>query len=655
MNENKEITYQEDKLLIDGKEATIEEAESTLKKEILDFESSIKNFLLSNLNLKRSDIEQLSDTTIKTRMDIANNEINLFDFGEYFRTGNIIKKGISLVDEILSKLSSKKRNKVQKKLYKEEKSIFGDNINIDEINIDEIDVDKFIDMFSYELVSRLVYLEFKKQFHSDLKIDKKKISIQWDFKKEFKVNIEIDNINIYFEIHRNDGSFDDINEEYIASGFKIGLLTLQDSSDDYLKYGNNFRTAQTLENVITKEIRFLKTYIKSEIKYLEDSIFSANKKLNLAYLFKEYFFPFMDKKQKNKLELIINKSEKILTESSNKKILTESELDNNNIEDNNEISDLINWDEIEDSVKKYLNEFFKTTLDNLSFDKEKQKDKKIFKLQLSGQKVDISIDNKERVFVSSINSIGVGKNDIKNLEILGNNLENKLYKASLNAYKPLLIRQTENILSNIKGKKSKIIAKEIEVSIKNLINDICDYKIDINKNTDYISDIVFDILDNLIYFDYKSSESIVILIDKILKIVYSQSFSHFSFLKLNNIEFNLSNDLIKLNNDGEDLVIIIEEIKKKFQRILKAGKLITEITKYIDMLNDQTDKNDIELIEIKIKKIADDLSEDSYLGFTSRKILGLINISESSKDDLFKYNLEKITEQLFTLIGIKED
>ena len=140
-----------------------------------------------------------------------------------------------------------------------------------------------------------------------------------------------------------------------------------------------------------------------------------------------------------------------------------------------------------------------------------------------------------------------------------------------------------------------------------------------------------------------------------MKIIYSQSFSHFSFIRLNNIEFNLSSELSKLNNDGEDLVFIIEEIKKKFQRVLKAGKLITEITKYIDMLNNQIDKNDIELIEIKIKKIADDLSEDSYLGFTSRKILGLINISESSKDDLFKYNLEKITEQLFTLIGINED
>ncbi|MFN4151018.1 MAG: hypothetical protein ACK4IX_08735, partial [Candidatus Sericytochromatia bacterium] len=549
MSETQHIKYEDNKLFVDGKESTIEEAESSLKKEVLDFEKSIKNFLLSNLELKKADIEKLSDTVIKTRMDLANNQINIFDFGEYFRTRNIINDGLDLANKIISNLSGK-RKKIS--IKKEDTSL---NIkwkkNIYNLPNYEPNLDEVLEELTNRVVGDIIYLEFIKQFHSDLKVNKEKISVKGDLEDEFTIEIQLDNIDIYFKVNKNNGLFDDINELYIASGFKIGLLTLQDSSDDYLKYGNNFRTAQTIENVIAKEIRFLKTYIRSEIKYLEESIFNSSKKLTLAMLFKEYFSPFMDKKQKKKLETIISNAEKILNDSQNKKLQKDDDIEidekndvNNNFETNN-----FDWNEIELIVRNNLNEFFKESSDKFSFDTEKIKDKRIFKLQLSGQKVEISIDNKEKVIVSSINSIGVGKNDIKNLEILGDNINSKIYKASLNSYKPLLIRQTENILSNIKGKKSKIIAKEIEISIKNLINEISDYKIDINKSTDYISDVIFDILDNIIYFDYKSSELIIILIDKLLKIIYSQSFSHFSFLKLNNITFDLSGQLVKLHND----------------------------------------------------------------------------------------------------------
>lgn len=651
MSEPKNIVYQDNKLLVDGKESTIEDAESELKKEVIDFENSIKDFLLSNLALKKEDIEKLSDTIIKTRMDLANNQINIFDFGEYFRTSKIITKGHELVDKILLNLNSKKKKIT--KIKKDEDLKIGWKYNYDNNPNYEPKLYEVLEMITTRLISDVVFWELKKQFHSDLNIDKDKITVSGDFENEFVINIQVEKINISFKIDKNNGSFEDINELYIASSFKIGLLVLQDSSSNYLKYGNNFRTAQTLENVIAKEIRFFKTYIKSEILYLDESFFNAEKKLSLAYLFREYFSIFMDRKQKKQLDFIITNCENIIKENKQKIYEEQSFIEDKNSSDLEPKLEDIDWNNIEINIKNSLNDLFYSSSDNIGFDIDSFKDKKIFKLHLSGQKVEILVDSNRRVFVSSVNSIGIGKNDIRNFEVLDEVFEQKIFKATLISYKPLLIRQIENIFSNIKGKKSKIIAREIEEIVKSFVFDVCDNNINVNNNIEKVSDTIFEILDSFVYFDRKSNEQIINLIDKLLKIIYSYSFRDYVYNKLKNVNFNLYQELSKLYDIDDDLVSITEGLKKKFQRILKAGKLITELNNYISILD--SDSINKESFELKIKRIADDLSEDSILGFISRKILGLLNVSESSKDDLFKYNLEKITEQLFDLIDAKEE
>jgi hypothetical protein len=519
----------------------------------------------------------------------------------------------------------------------------------------------------YKLASlffkELIHLEFKKQFPFGLVVERENIRLAGNLANIFKLYIEVEGVEVYFRIDLNDGEYETLTGNFVASGLKIGELQLQDTTESFLKYGNNFKMAQTLENIVAKEIRFLKTCIKQEISYLEQNILSAEDKLKVANLFQLYYTPFLDNKQIAKLTNIVIKTESILEEKEKLKNKQKIELDNEIEEEDNTDNktelNKVSYD-LEFIKTQFKDEIFKSfNLENekIKFDFKTTEKSFLLEAIISGQKINLNIFMDDKLTVSSTNTIGTGKSDLNQLEVKGKTLEEKLKKAIILSAKPILIRQIENLANIFKGNQYKKISKELEVNLKEICNSITDFSIDIFDKVSFIKDKINIVIDTLSFLDKKSVEGFIDVLDKILKLLHNEMTKNIDFDFMDNFDFtnysldrSLSTKFKNLLSNGETLVEVLNNLKNNLNRLIDTNILVINLNSYKKVaFVSEKDEKYLEELENKIKFIADSLSEDIVLGSASRKVLGLMSSSISNKDNLFKYNIENVVKEIIKI------
>jgi hypothetical protein len=661
---NKVITFEDGKLLCDGLEITIEDAQEIIRLQSKAMEEEVFDYIQNKPELETEEITSLSDTVINTQMRIAQSKIDVKDLDEYQDIRADIKKADEICDKAL-KIFNFKNKKVEKTI--KESNIKWKNNDLNS-NSNEPDIDEMFETGLELLIKFMIMSEFKKQFStSDIEIREENIEIHGNLVDDFQIYIITKDIEVYFQIDKNLNLFDGLKGEYIASGLRVNSMLMQTSLDSYTKSSHTLKTAYTFNNVITMEIRFLKNTIKQEINYsLSKSIAKSYDRFATANFFMINFGVLLDKKTKKKLNNIMKES--IDTVEENKKIkeknIQESIDENSSTE--TQIQENANTIKEFDS-NNYLNYVldkllivFNLKVEQIKIEQKKLKNDEIFEIQASGQKIIISILESGVIFVSSTNTLGTGKTDIQNYEAKGETIKDKLSNAVLASYIPILNRQIENIFNNVKGKSAKKISKDIEKTLKESVFDMLENKLDAES----FKDKVYFVIDRIINIDSLNYEPIFEIIDKITNNFFFNQFKE-SFIEIQdkkqdvNILFKIFKSTLekyKFSMDsGDSLIERFDIVKKYSNRLLSLIQIIKLIQDYknikfnienIDISNTNIEQSIKKENEIRI--IADNLSEDNLLGGTARKLLSLMDISLSSKDELYKFNLDEILSELIT-------
>ncbi|MBC7475810.1 MAG: hypothetical protein H7263_16120, partial [Candidatus Sericytochromatia bacterium] len=512
----KVITFEGGKLLCDGLEISIADAEKIVQFQVRALEDSTADYIQSNPELERLDIDSFAETVNMTRMGVSSNKIKVRGLDQYYDVAKDILKGIEVCDHALKFFSMKNKpvvvNKDDNKLLNMKWSGNVNNYSDYDPSIQEI-TDAMIDLFFSELIST----QFKKQFNnSDLIIGTRDIDAIGSLDTGINIFIRVNDIDIYFKIDENEGKIDNKTVKFIASELRVGEHILQIAINNISKNSNNnLKTAQTLDNIVIKEIRFLKNTIKQEIDFsLAQSISGSRDRLELANFFVKNYGLLIDKKTKKKLDNIIQSSEQIIRER--KKTSDSSNL----LSEQFDLDVSIEKVDLDLDIKALL-------IDSISQNFDLEKDKVtinikqmneniiIYEIFISGQKILITSNN-EQVSVTSSNTIGTGKTDFHQSDIYGNNLIEKLKNAAFLSSIPLLNRQVENIANNIKGKEEKKYAKEIENIIKNILNLLIDNSQNIYFKIDKIRGYFLKLLDNTVFINSKLGEGLFEIIDKII-------------------------------------------------------------------------------------------------------------------------------------------
>lgn len=653
----KVITFEDGKLLCDGEEISIEEAERIVQLQVKAMEENAYQQIQDNPDLEREDIDRLADTVNETRINVAFNSVDVRGLEDYYETAKFIMDAHKVADRALSFFSLKNR-KVKRVLEEPKKRIdvkWPGNIH----NSPDYDpsIQEMSDVMTNMLFRELIFAQINKQFYnSELKIEYEDINALGSFATGFDVFIKNDVVDIYFRVDENEDKFENINGNFVASALRLGDFALQNTIAQTTKKSNNLRVAQTLENVIIKEIRFLKNVIKQEINFsLEQSTSRVRDRLNIANFFITNFSLFMDTKTKKRLEKIIRDSKRLMEENT-KNSISESSNDNTDILINDEKEVNTDISEISSFIKEKISENFSIEIDKVNMNVKNDKDFKSYEIFLSGQRILITVKDNE-VSVISNNTIGTGKTDFQKNNIYGKNIIQKLENACFMATIPLINRQIENIFNSIKIKDKKLI-KDSDLVSKNIINTLIE-NIDIKEKLEKIRLYVIELIDKFMLIGDKISEAIFEIIDNIFVKINMQTFEYINSDVINKEQiensYSVSNGIYfkynKMSNDNETFIDKLDEIKKVVNRFVYRNLLIIEIERYKEILSESTDNFEEKILtlseqENKITTISDYLSEDIIMGGMARRLLSLMDSSMSAKNDIFKFNLDEIVIEM---------
>lgn len=656
---NRVITFEDGKLLCNGEEISIEEAQRIIQLQSKAMEEEVYDYIQNNTELETEDLTNLSDTVITTQMKIAQSKIDVKDLDDYQDIRKDIKRAEEICDKALSIFNFKNRKVKNEKIKNDIKIKW--KYQPKDAEVYEPDIEEMIET-GYELyIKGLILYEFSKQFSTtDIEVNEENIEIYGDLVNEFQVYIITKDIEIYFQIDRNFKQFEGLRGEFIASGLRVNSMLMQTSLDSYTKTSHSLKTAYTFNNIITREIRFLKNTIKQEINYsLSKSIAKSYERFATANFFMLNFSPLLDKKTKKKLNEIINESVNNIEENkkTHPKDIIKSEQEDiiNIIETKNNILDA---KEIQQIILNQVSSVFGINTEQIKIESRESKNNKTFEIQSLGQKILINIHDSEQLDVSSTNTLGTGKSDIQNYEVKGDNLQDKISKAVLASYLPILNRQIENIFNNIKGKTAKKISKEIEKTLKDSLLNMLENKL----NNKLFKEKIDFVIDNIINIDSINYESVLEIIDKLINNFFINQFKDISIEIQNEVQnidkiFNINKATLNKYNQsletGDSLIERFDTVKKYFNRLLSLVDIIKLIQEYKnikysfeDYLEDYIERSLSK--EYEIKKVAEHLSEDNLLGGIARKLLSLMDISLSSKDEMYRFNLDEILKELLS-------
>lgn len=628
------ITYEDGKLLCDGVEISIEEAESIIKKQVEALDKSVEDQIVNNPNISREEIDELSKIVVETKYKISEKSLKTLDLQEYYDAEKLITDGLGLVTGVLKPFFTKK---LQIGFNNQERNDFKSNIKwLGNKNNDPDYVPSMEDMLEtgFVLIVKEIILKYVKVlFPSNLNLGFDNIFIKNHNTTSFEVEIKKDALTIVFQIDQNDGSFGDTKISYIATNLQIGKIRVQEHKERLNKHSTNkFKAAQTLENLIMRELRFLKNFIKEEISYIsEKSIQKISEKLAYSKKLKESCEKVLDSKNLAKLNDLISELEEKVKISKN---TDSSNLHNSeNIED----SDELKMTNIETSIKNNLFKVFNTNNDQSKFITKKNRTDLFIETFLEGQKINISVLNLTEIKLSSFNSIGTGKTDLSNFDVTGTDINEKVDNIGFFVYFPIIFRQIENSFSFIKSKK--ISTKELEKNVKDAFFNLKNYSKEKEIRLAEVYQEIEKTIDFIQEFEDKFIISFLDVLDYLFDSLNYEFMKNISFITNSTYkkEKGLTSMYKTSRNNEESIVESIANVKKLLYRIFYSDFLAFEINNYKQQKEIEENKT-----EEKIKSISDKLSEDILVGSYARKILSLMNISVAGRNELFKNNLETL-------------
>lgn len=628
------ITYEDGKLLCDGVEISIEEAEAIIKKQVEALDKSVEDQIVNNPNISREEIDELSKIVVETKYKISEKSLKTLDLQEYYDAEKLITDGLGLVTGVLKPFFTKK---LQIGFNNQERNDFKSNIKwLGNKNNDPDYVPSMEDMLEtgFVLIVKEIILKYVKVlFPSNLNLGFDNIFIKNHNTTSFEVEIKKDALTIVFQIDQNDGSFGDTKISYIATNLQIGKIRVQEHKERLNKHSTNkFKAAQTLENLIMRELRFLKNFIKEEISYIsEKSIQKISEKLAYSKKLKESCEKVLDSKNLAKLNDLISELEEKVKISKN---TDSSNLHNSeNIED----SDELKMTNIETSIKNNLFKVFNTNNDQSKFITKKNRTDLFIETFLEGQKINISVLNLTEIKLSSFNSIGTGKTDLSNFDVTGTDINEKVDNIGFFVYFPIIFRQIENSFSFIKSKK--ISTKELEKNVKDAFFNLKNYSKEKEIRLAEVYQEIEKTIDFIQEFEDKFIISFLDVLDYLFDSLNYEFMKNISFITNSTYkkEKGLTSMYKTSRNNEESIVESIANVKKLLYRIFYSDFLAFEINNYKQQKEIEENK-----VEEKIKSISDKLSEDILVGSYARKILSLMNISVAGRNELFKNNLETL-------------
>lgn len=628
------ITFEDGKLLCDGVEISIEDAEKIIKSQLENLDKSVEDQVLSNTELSRSEIDELSKIVVETKYKVGETSLKTLDLQEYYDAEKIITEGLTLVTRVLTPFFTKK---LQIDFNIQSKSNQTDNIkwlgNKDNDSNYEPSVEDMLETAFVMLIKEIVLKYCKVLFPSKLNITFDDILVENQSTNSFDVEIKKGVLSVFFEIDQNDGSFGDIKSSYIATNLHIGKLKVQEKKELINKYGiDKVKSAQTLDNLIMRELRFLKNFVKDEINYTaEKSIQKTIERLAYAKKIKESCESILDSKNLTRLNNLIEElEEKIKLNSS----LTNDSLDFSEIIEVNEDTRMIN---LESTIKNNLFKVFNTNNDQSKFITKKIENNLFIETFLEGQKINISALNFNEIKLSSFNSIGTGKTDLVGFDVTGRSFDEKIENISYFVYFPIIFRQLENSFSFIKTKKISI--KDLDKNIKDSFFNLKNYTKEVEIRTIEVYQEMEKAFDFIQEFEDKFIISFLEVLDYLFESLNYEFIKQIPFLSDINYQQDkgLSSIYKKSRVDEFSIVESISEVRKLTYRIFYSDFLVFEINNYNKQKEIEENKT-----EEKIKSIADKLSEDILLGSYARKILSLMNTSVAGRNELFKNSLETI-------------
>lgn len=621
---DKKITFEDGKLYCNGQEISIEEAEEIIKNQIKELEKNKEEIIQKENNLDEDRTRMMVNDLNEVFVYASNSGIHVRGNNEYYEAGDLILKAELICDKALRIFSPEYRKEKRKEdLEKNDplKEIISnfDWGGIEPTNIEIIE--KSIEMY----IASIVIIEMRKQFYNiDFNFEKDDIRVYLDLPLEIRIYIIKDSFSLYFRINRNIFT-DTIPFNFIVSSMTVNTFKIQDDISILANQNNsnNIKFAQTIENAVFKEIRFLKNLIKEEIDYsLSMNISKAKERLNLANKILETYKGLLS-------EELLTKLNNLIKETENYQDVLYEEIEEEK-EEKIDISSIIY-----DNLSKTFN------VDKEKIIREINQSNNKYEINILGQKISININDNDNVIIKSVNIVGNSKNDIVNKNVIGKNINDKLRKAVNYSYLPIIYRTIDNLIKDNKVLENRKKIKEIEGKLKDLIIFIYE-DFDTYENIEFLKEKINNILDTVSIINQNIAFEIFSIIDFIL--FKSLEKLHIKDINILNFRNKLSlsyKEFYSINNDFFETTI---EIKNLINRILNIVLLIKEITVYLENIFDIS-------IENSIKELANVLIEDCICNKLCRNLLSLLDISDTLKDDSFKFQIKNIMLEFISVIS----
>jgi len=628
-----------------NEENFLPEEQKKIRERLLSLYTRYSEYLIFNPDLKKEDAINFADTITETEVSAIRAGIEFRGLDELVKAMKIVldtskkcDKAIEAFEDEHFRLKIEEAKKEQKFDYIKDLSPY----------------EAFLKFYQV-LIRDLTLNELKVQFaNTNLNITFDDIDVKGKVTEGFDILVKFkDAPELFFQIFPNNGNFADITNNFIASSLKIASLQIQTRPEDYSKQGNNnFKSAQTVDKVIKREIRLLKIIIKEEIETLENTTAKAIERLEATKKIFNHFYIFLNKKTKEQLLKIMEETESIVSKTLE---ISENKISTRKIKQFSAIkTEIKNNNDTLEKIIKETNEIFTSNKNKSNFKTELDENKVLISFEIEELNLNLEIEDENilSIFVTSNN-----KEVYEQLNVFGKNLQERIKNSILFAYSIFIKNKIDSLLINTKKKKNQDLHKNIINTLENISKVLTAFSSEISEKIKIIIDNILILFNLLISLDEKLVKDILDILDKILEEIHRE-IEGVNGIKLSydkeNTVLAVYNLLKSEETDITDIFEIFNELKKYIEMSLTSNILIQVLNYYKKEQFDEektlysNEDRRLKLMSYEqiIKDLANILSEDITVGSCARKVLSIMDRSITLRDNILKKDLENIISEI---------
>ena len=628
-----------------NEENFLPEEQKKIRERLLSLYTRYSEYLIFNPDLKKEDAINFADTITETEVSAIRAGIEFRGLDELVKAMKIVldtskkcDKAIEAFEDEHFRLKIEEAKKEQKFDYIKDLSPY----------------EAFLKFYQV-LIRDLTLNELKVQFaNTNLNITFDDIDVKGKVTEGFDILVKFkDAPELFFQIFPNNGNFADITNNFIASSLKIASLQIQTRPEDYSKQGNNnFKSAQTVDKVIKREIRLLKIIIKEEIETLENTTAKAIERLEATKKIFNHFYIFLNKKTKEQLLKIMEETESIVSKTLE---ISENKISTRKIKQFSAIkTEIKNNNDTLEKIIKETNEIFTSNKNKSNFKTELDENKVLISFEIEELNLNLEIEDENilSIFVTSNN-----KEVYEQLNVFGKNLQERIKNSILFAYSIFIKNKIDSLLINTKKKKNHHLHKNIINTLENISKVLTAFSSEISEKIKIIIDNILILFNLLISLDEKLVKDILDILDKILEEIHRE-IEGVNGIKLSydkeNTVLAVYNLLKSEETDITDIFEIFNELKKYIEMSLTSNILIQVLNYYKKEQFDEektlysNEDRRLKLMSYEqiIKDLANILSEDITVGSCARKVLSIMDRSITLRDNILKKDLENIISEI---------